>query len=279
MTDDAATDVAPATSPATTSPATTSPATAGGLRRRLAEGGPLLGALLRLPAETLVEMVAIAGMDCVLLDLEHGATDLVSVQHHVMAAQLHGVPTLARVGADEPALVLRCLDLGVAGIVFPHVTSVEDARRAVAAAHYPPLGERGFAAYSRAGRYGATPSADHLDAGADTLVIVMIEDTAGCAASADILAVDGVDGVFVGPADLSVALGLRGDAQHPDVLAARRDVHEAAAKASRAVIMIVSSPESAVEALDAGASLVLYNTAAVLTDTLRRLAAPRRPSP
>lgn len=251
--------------------------TPGELRRRLAEGGPLLGAILRLPSESLVEMVAIAGMDCVLLDLEHGPADLVSLQHHVAAAQVHGVPTLVRVGENEPALVLRCLDLGVAGIVFPHVSSVEDARRAVAASHYPPLGERGFASYTRAGRYGATPSGEHLDAGADTLVVVMVEDAAGCAAAPDLLAVDGVDAVLVGPADLSVALGLRGDAQHPDVLAARRDVHEAAAKASRAVVMIVGSPESALDAFDAGASLVLYNTAAVLTDTFRRLAAARRP--
>jgi 4-hydroxy-2-oxoheptanedioate aldolase len=206
--------------------------TPGDLRRRLAEGGPLLGALLRMPAESLAEMVAVAGLDCVLLDLEHGPADLVSLQHHVLAAQVHGVPTLVRVGADEPALVLRCLDLGVVGIVFPHVSSAEDARRAVAAAHYPPLGQRGFASYSRAGLYGATPSEQHLDAGADTVVIIMVEDAAGCAAAAEILAVDGVDGVFVGPADLSVSLGLRGDAQHPDVLAASRDVHEAAAKAS-----------------------------------------------
>jgi 4-hydroxy-2-oxoheptanedioate aldolase len=247
------------------------------LRQRLAEGGPLLGALLRLPAESLVEMVGIAGLDCVLLDLEHGPADLVSVQHHVVAAQVHGVPTLVRVGADEPALVLRCLDLGVAGIVFPHISSVDDARRAVAAAHYPPLGQRGFASYTRAGRYGDAASAEHLDAGADTVVIVMIEDAAGCAAAAEILAVDGVDGVFVGPADLSVALGHRGDAQHPDVLAASRDVHEAAAKASRAVVRIVASPELALDAFGAGASLVLYNTAAVLTDTFRRLAAARRP--
>jgi 4-hydroxy-2-oxoheptanedioate aldolase len=200
----------------------------------------------------------------------------VSVQHHVLAAQAHGVPTLVRVGHDEPALVLRCLDLGVAGIVFPHVTSADDARRAVAAAHYPPLGARGFASYTRAGRYGATSPGQHLDAAADTLVVVMIEDAAGCQAAADILAVDGVDAVFVGPADLAVALGLRGDARHPDVLAASREVHETAAKADRAVVMIAGTLEAARDAFDAGAHLVLYNTAAVLTDTFRRLAATRR---
>ncbi|CAM5357395.1 5-keto-4-deoxy-D-glucarate aldolase [Streptomyces tendae] len=241
------------------------------LKRRLASGERLYGALLRLPSETLVEMAGVAGLDYVVLDCEHGPADMTALQHHLTAAAAQGVEVLVRVGTAEPALALRCLDLGAAGVIHPHVDSAEDARRAVAADHYPPLGQRGFATYSRAGRFGTVTAREHLAAGEDTLVVVMIETERACAAAAEITATQGVDAVLVGPSDLAADCGFPGRGV---IDALTEGAHRAARAAGRAVMTIVPSTEAAREAEEAGAQLVLFNMAAVLMDTFRSLASP-----
>lgn len=241
------------------------------LKRRLAAGERLYGALLRLPSETLVEMAGVAGLDYVVIDCEHGPADMTALQHHLTAAAAQGIDVLVRIGSAEPALALRCLDLGAAGIIHPHVDSAADARRAVAQDRYPPLGERGFATYSRAGRFGTVTAAEHLAASEETLVVAMIETARACAAAAEIVATEGVDAVLVGPADLAVDCGFPGKEAIDRLIAA---THGAAHDAGRAVMSIVPHPAAARAAERAGAQLVLYNTAQVLMDTFRTLAAP-----
>lgn len=246
------------------------------LKQRLVGGERLLGALVRLPSETLVEMAGTAGLDYVVIDCEHGPADLVALQHHLSAAEAHGMETLVRVGSGGADLVLRCLDLGASGIIVPHVESMEEARAAVVAARYPPLGGRGFATYTRAGRYGAQTPDEHLaKAASDTLVVVMVETVRGCAEAAGILAVDGVDAVLVGPADLSVSMGLDGRTDEPSVTRAMVEVHEVARGAGRSVMSIVGSPEAARAALTSGSDLVVYNIALVLTRTFSALSDAR----
>ncbi|MFD4754326.1 HpcH/HpaI aldolase/citrate lyase family protein [Streptomyces sp. NPDC058426] len=241
------------------------------LKRRLAAGEHLRGALFRLPSETLVEMAAVAGLDYVVIDCEHGPVDLLALQHHLLAAAAHGLDVLVRVGENEPALSLRCLDLGAAGLIHPHVDSAEEARRVVAADRYPPAGRRGFATYSRAGRFGTVTAAEYLAAAADTLVVVMIETGAACAAAAGIAAVDGVDAVLVGPADLAADLGFPGPEEIGRLTA--RTHHEVRA-AGRAVMAIVPGAEAARAAEQAGAHLVLYNMTHVLMDAFQALVPP-----
>ncbi|WP_024874391.1 HpcH/HpaI aldolase family protein [Saccharomonospora piscinae] len=240
------------------------------LKQRLRDGQRLRGGLLRLPSDFLVELAGVAGLDFVLIDCEHGPADLVALQQHIQAAQARGIAVLVRVGQDEPALVLRVLDLGAQGVVVPHVDTVADARRAVRAAHYPPLGERGFATYSRAGSFGAVSAAEHLATAAETtLVIPMLETVAACDAAAEIAAVDGVDALLVGPADLSVSMGLTGGAAE----AAVREVADRAVAAARdagtPMLSIVGGPE---QAASAPPGAVVFNLAHVLLDTFRRLA-------
>ncbi|WP_199748166.1 HpcH/HpaI aldolase family protein [Actinomadura sp. WAC 06369] len=244
---------------------------AAGLKQRIRAGEKTLGGLLRLPGEFLVELAGVAGFDHVLIDLEHGPADLVALQHHIAAAEAHGLDVLVRVGAGDPGLVLRVLDLGATGIVVPHVDTAADARAAVAAAHYPPLGARGFATYSRAGGFGAASIADHLRRSAErTVVVVMAETPRACANAAEIAAVEGVDSVMVGPADLSVAMGLTGGAAEPDVRAATEAVRAAAAGAGKAMTTIVNDPA---QAAAAPPGLVVYNLAHVLLRTFRSLTA------
>ncbi|MEV8565165.1 aldolase/citrate lyase family protein [Streptomyces sp. NPDC051322] len=242
------------------------------LKQRLAAGERLYGALLRLPSETLVEMAGVAGLDYVVIDCEHGPADMTVLQHHVTAAAAQGLDVLVRVGMSEPALALRCLDLGAAGLIHPHVDSAQDARQAVAADRYPPLGRRGFATYSRAGRFGTVSAADHLAAAEQTLVVAMIETARACAVAEEIVSTEGVDAVLVGPADLAADCGFPGQDVIDGLIAT---AHRATRAAGRSVMTIVPGAAGARAAEQAGAQLVLYNMAHVLMDTFRALVPPR----
>ncbi|WP_369199415.1 HpcH/HpaI aldolase/citrate lyase family protein [Streptomyces sp. PU-14G] len=244
------------------------------LKQRLAAGDALRGALLRLPSETLVEMAGVAGLDFVFIDCEHGPADTALLQQHIMAAEAHGVDVLVRVGTAEPALALRCLDLGAAGLVHPHVDGAEDARRAVAASHYPPWGERGFATYSRSGRFGTVTAAEHVAASRETLVVPMIETRRACAAADEIAATEGVDAVLVGPADLAADCGFPAQAVVDDLV---RQAHRATAQHGRTVMTIVPHLAAAQAAEESGARLIVFNMAQVLMDTMGALARPSGP--
>ena len=236
------------------------------LRQRLDAGEPLVGALVRMPAEELVEMLAVAGHDFVLIDCEHGSADLGALRHHVTAAESFGLPVLVRTGADAATFVLRALDLGVQGVIGPHVDGVEDATRLVRTVRYPPHGERGFATYSRAGGYGTTTVEEHRRRGDDALVVAMIESPAAVDAVPGITAVPGIDGYLIGIADLGAA---RADADPPvDEL-----VHRTHATATPGTLRvdIVGSADAASDALHAGAHVVVHNLTLEMMDLFRRL--------
>ncbi|MYW01999.1 aldolase/citrate lyase family protein [Streptomyces sp. SID3343] len=247
------------------------------LKSQLAAEARPLGVLVRLPAEQLLELAGSVDLDFAVIDCEHGPADHVALHHHIAVAEAVGLTVLVRVGAADDPDVLRALDLGAAGVIVPHVRDAREAARAVAAAHYPPLGERGFAGYTRAGRYGARDAAEHLALAARrTLVVVMIEDAAGVEAAEEILAVEGVDAVLVGPADLAVSLGTPGPEGAETVAEATRRVHAAARRHGRAVLTITGSPAGAERAFADGADFVVYNTTLLLRSALTAAAAIRR---
>lgn len=244
------------------------------LKQRLAAREQLLGPLLRMPNEMLVELSGLVGMDFVVLDTEHGPGDQIPLGQHLTAAAAAGIPALVRVG--QLSEILRVLDLGAAGIIVPHISTVEQAAAAVRAASYPPRGDRGFATYSRAGRLGLAGAVEHLAAAADnTAVVLMIEDAQGVAAAQQIAAVPGVDGLFVGPADLAVALGLPGEQAGPQVQQAISSVHDAARRAGVAVVSITGDAASARTHFAAGSTMVIYNALAALGRLFTELATGR----
>jgi 4-hydroxy-2-oxoheptanedioate aldolase len=238
------------------------------LKNRLAAGEPLLGALLRMPSEELVEMVAVSGFDFVLLDAEHGPAETSELRRHLVLAETHGVPVLVRVGGHEPALVLRVLDAGAQGVVAPHIDTAEQAHELVASAHYPPLGSRGFATYGRAGRFGLVDPEEHRRrAVEDTLVFGMIESPAGVTQAAEITAVPGLDGIMVGTADLRAAT----TADDPDPAVSLAEVHRVLAAAGSYRMDIVGGRAQAAAAFADGAQLVVYNLTASLMAHLAEL--------
>lgn len=242
------------------------------LKARIARGEQLLGALLRMPAEETIEMIGVAGLDFVMIDAEHGPAEVTVLRQHAVLAELHDVAVLVRVGSHEPALVLRALDAGAQGVVAPHVDTPAQAAALVDSAHYPPRGRRGFATYGRTGRFGTVSAADHLrDQDANTVVIVMIESPQGVSNTRDILRVPGVDGYFIGPADLRAASG----PADPSLEDAVHLVHQAAAETGAIRLELVNTPPAAHQAMTNGAQLVTYNLTHVLMDTLRALRLPQ----
>jgi len=242
------------------------------LRARAESGDRLIGALLRMPGEELVEMVAIAGYDFVLVDCEHGPADLIALRQHIAVAQLHSTPVIVRIGEGDHGMVLRALDQGAQGIVAPHLDSAADAAALVAATHYPPLGQRGFATYSRVGRFGEIDPSHHREWFlANTLLIGMIESPHGVAAAADIIRTPGIDGIMIGPADLAAS----SSAHDLPVQVAAAQVNAQLVEAGRLRMDIVNTAAAASGAFADGAQLVVYNLTHVLMEHLRRGIIPR----
>ena len=242
------------------------------LRARAEAGERLLGVLLRMPGEELVEMAAVAGFDFVLIDCEHGPADVGALRQHSAVAAIHRVPVVVRVGEDDPGMILRALDQGAQGILAPHIDSAADAVALVSAAHYPPTGTRGFATYSRAGRFGESDPTAHRDWFLDnTLVLGMIESPVGVAVAAEIVATPGLDGIMIGPADLAAASG----PSDPPLPEATAHVNAAIAAEGKLRMDIVGTVSAAADAFADGAQLVVYNLAYSLMAHMKSLLAPR----
>ncbi len=208
------------------------------LKARLAAGEPLIGSFLKTPSPILVEVLATAGLDCLCLDAEHAPFDRGDVDLCVMAGRAAGLPILVRTPTAAAEHILSALDCGADGVLLPHIRAAAEAEAAVAAATYRP-GGRGYAGSSRAARYGLASMAEHRAAAQQrTLVIAQIEDVEAVEAIDEIAAVEGLDALFVGRIDLTVAL----DAATPDapeVIAAVDRVIAAGRRAGKPVGMFV----------------------------------------
>ncbi|MBI5690435.1 MAG: hypothetical protein HZC55_10100 [Verrucomicrobia bacterium] len=175
---------------------------------RLRRTEPFIGTWLSIGSPIIAELAAASGFDWLLFDLEHGAHSDAVLMGNLQA--IKGSPALAivRVGAPHPDLILRALDWGSAGIMVPHVESVEEAAGCLQAMHYPPRGRRGISRSARVYEYGlrAMPAPADLP---PPVLFAQIETLRGVERVAEIAAVDGVDVLFVGPADLAFDLSVR----------------------------------------------------------------------
>jgi 4-hydroxy-2-oxoheptanedioate aldolase len=188
-------------------------------KEKIHRGEVALGVSLMFPAPQLVEMLAYAGFDWVLIDCEHGSIGLADVEVMAMAADAGGITAIARPRSNAAADIQSVLDRGVAGVQIPHINTRHDAERAVAAVKFGPGAARGLAAGTRPDRWGlGARMADFAArANARSLVCVQIEHQEAVANIGDILAVDGIDVFFVGPSDLSQSMGYPGEPGAPPV--------------------------------------------------------------
>ncbi|ALE81604.1 hypothetical protein WY02_28295 [Pseudonocardia sp. AL041005-10] len=239
------------------------------MRARVAAGERLAGALVRMPCEEIVEMLAVAGLDFVLIDCEHGPADVSMLRTHIAFADAHGLPVLVRPGEDEHHLAQRALDQGARGIVAPHVEDAAQATALVRALRYPPHGTRGFATYPRAGRFGSVTTEQHRAAAEDVLVVAMLESPGALARAGEIVGVDGIDGWLVGVADL----GASRTGTDPSVAGMLESVRTDPAVRDAVRADLAGSADAGAASFAGGAQLVVYNLTAVMMASFRELAA------
>ena len=183
------------------------------MKAKLTAGEPVFGLSVMIPSPQLVEMAGGLGFDWVLIDCEHGTITLETAEVMIMAAEASGVTPIVRPRTKSAQDIVEVMDRGAAGVQVPHVASQADARAAVEAVKFHPLGRRGLAAGTRAAGYGyrGAMSAFTEAANRESLICAQIEDEAAVRNLDEILAVDGIDVFFIGPSDLSQSMGYPGD--------------------------------------------------------------------
>lgn len=189
------------------------------MKEKLKAGEPVFGVSVMIPSPQIVEMVGAAGFDWVLLDCEHGTLTLESVELMAMAAEACGITAIARPVTRSAEHILQVLDRGVMGVQVPHVNTAAEAREVLAAVKYHPAGRRGLAAGTRAAVYDSHGTlADYVKAANDaTLVAIQLEDQPAIENIDELLKVDDIDVFFIGPSDLSQAMGHPGNPKAPSV--------------------------------------------------------------
>lgn len=196
------------------------------------------GTFLGLASSSAIEIAALAGCDWVLLDLEHGGATLEQVGPSVQAAAAAGVGLVVRVPQPDRSVVGWVLDQGVAGVMLPRIDSAEQAREYATYFDYPPTGQRGVASYTRSAGWGS----HSVRTTARGLCIVQIETVGAMSELADIAALEGIDSLFIGPLDLSFALGVPEDMDSPVFREAFAQVVEQAHAHNLPVGSLISDP-------------------------------------
>lgn len=230
------------------------------LKERIHSGQTTIGSWITLAHPAIAEIMARAGFDWLVVDLEHSVITIREAEELIRIIELCGVTPLVRVSANEPVQIKRVMDAGAHGVVVPMVNGQEDARRAVASVRYPPQGARGVG-LARAQGYGTEFETYRTWLERESFVIVQVEH--GCAVEnlSSILEVDGVDGFLVGPYDLSGSLGIPGQFEHPSMQQALDRIAEVVAQTGTAAGYHVVEPrhELVVEKAKQGYRFIAYS--------------------
>ena len=190
------------------------------LKARLAQGEFVLGTWSVLPSPAVANVIAAAGFDFMIIDMEHGPTSFETAEDMVRAVESEGCTPLIRIPANQDWLILRGLEIGCHGVVVPQITTREEAQAALQAIKYYPEGTRGFSPFTRSGGYTAL-HAKELAAreNAETMSVLLVEGVEGIGNLDAILETPGIDVIYLGTYDLSQSAGYPGQADHPEVIA------------------------------------------------------------
>ncbi len=237
----------------------------GNLKKRLQAGETVVGPFVIIPSVPLVDTLGYAGMDFCILDTEHGPMSQESATDLVIAAQGTGVAPIIRVGDNDERLILRALDIGADGVQVPQINNVDDASRVIHAAKYSPMGERGMSVFTRAGDYYVNEGRGHTDKqNEETMVVVHIEGQRGLNNLDEIMTVEGIDVLFLGPYDISQSLGLPGDVRNPKVEEALKVAAGKARAKGRAVGSYAKDVEMGKWLIDLGVQYLSINVDATI---------------
>lgn len=236
------------------------------IREKVLNRDLLTGTFLSLGNSMTVEMAGNSGFDWLLIDVEHGWGSHSHLVHQIQAADATPAAPFVRIEDNQTPRFKRVLDLGASGIMIPYVKSVVEAEHAVSAMRYPPRGIRGVAKLSRGSSFGADFE-EYFEKGHELLTTVIQIETAEALNDIDaIAAVDGVDVLFVGPMDLTVNMGIRGQFDHPDYIAAQKKISEAAKNAGKAAGILLQSADQVPQTLDQGYTFVALGSDGALVN-------------
>ena len=248
------------------------------LKHDLRDGRQLIGLWSMMNSVTASEAIGYSGFDWLLIDTEHAPLELQDVVVQMLAMGRGTATPIVRLASNDPVLVKRYLDAGVHNLMIPSIRSPEEARQAVAATRYPPKGVRGLAVMHRSSLFVRVP--DYVDVIEDQICLILqIETREAMGCLSEITAVDGVDAVFIGPADLAASFGLAGKPTHPEVQSAIREALRECRRIGVPVGIVAPTEELAevylregVALLSVGSDLSLLCRAAdSLADTFRML--------
>lgn len=224
-------------------------------KRALAAGKTQIGLWCSLASPMGAEILGDAGFDWILIDAEHAPNDSYTVMQQLQACQAGTATAVARVAWNDAVLIKRLLDVGVSAILVPYVQDEHEAAKAVAAVRYPPLGVRGVATNNRATRYGRI--ADYAQKADSEICLLVQAETAQALARIEAMAaIDGLDGIFIGPADLAASMGHLGNPRHPEVRKAIDGAIGRIRKAGKAAGILTGHLEDAKEFIRGGANFV-----------------------
>lgn len=236
-----------------------------------------IGLWSTLCSNLVAEILAHSGFDWVLLDTEHSPNELPGLLTQLQAMGRGRAAPVVRAAWNDAVLIKRILDIGAQSILLPYVQTADEARRAVQAVRYPPRGVRGVSATSRASQFGRMKGY-FAQADQEICLLVQVETASALEQLESIAAVDGVDGVFIGPADLSASLGHLGDARHPEVQRALEDAGRRLRAAGKAAGILTAVEEDARRYIEWGYTFVAVGVdTALLAGAADRLARAFKP--
>jgi len=257
------------------------------LKEKWSQDVATVGPFVQLPAAGIPEILALAGFDFCIIDLEHGPINIETAENMVRAADASGLVPLVRVQSNAKELITEALSIGAGGVHVPHVSTKEEAEAAVHAAKFVTpefsAGNRGVCPFVRSAGYSSKRTGNYYDrANKETIIVVAIEGKEGLANLGEILTVEGLDAVFVGPYDLSQSLGVTGQVTHPLVIQKIRDLCRQGKKAGIAVGLFIESAEDAKKWIDEGVlyccvdvdSAIFYKAAKKLVDGIKKVEVP-----
>jgi len=244
------------------------------LKTRIKNGEAVHGCWLSLGSPITAEIVALAGFDWVLIDLEHGAGNEQITLSQLQAIAHTGATGLVRVESIAKERILRVLDIGAAGIMCPHINNPNDARQMVDGLRFPPQGSRGIAKFVRAANYGNDYATYFKTANDNVIGIAQIESKEALNHLDEIAATDGIDVLFIGPSDLSAELGIFGEFDNPIYTNALQAIINAAQKAGKATGILIANADDYKTYYDMGIRMIACGAdSAFVADASRALSA------
>ncbi|GAL33450.1 2,4-dihydroxyhept-2-ene-1,7-dioic acid aldolase [Vibrio maritimus] len=225
-------------------------------KQSLTGNDPLWGLWLGLPDTSCAEICGGAGFDWVLIDGEHASFDLTNIKYHLQALAPYNTSPIVRAEDANPTLIKRLLDIGAQTLLVPMINTAEQAENVVKSALYPPLGTRGIgSALARASKWNRIPQYLHR-ANDQICILVQVETEEAIGNIEAIAAVEGIDGIFIGPSDLSGSMGHIGNPGHPEVTAAIDHAIGVIQKAGKAVGILSLNPTQAKDYADRGVTFI-----------------------